>query len=228
MIVGNGMIAKAFTKYIDIRDVIIFASGVSNSLETNENSFQREENLLRDCIKDSPDKTLVYFSTTSIYDSSINKSPYVKHKLKMEKILSDKAGPYNIFRSSQVVGKTNSPTIVKYLFDRIQSGKQFELWINSVRNLIDIYDYFITIDYIITRKLFRNEIVNIASPINTPVLEIVHIIESILNKKGNYTKIKKGAEYTLELNKCVEIYNQVGVKFHENYIKDIIVKYFQL
>ena len=46
MIVGNGLIASSFIKH-DNDDVIIFASGVSNSLETNQDKFDREIDLLK-------------------------------------------------------------------------------------------------------------------------------------------------------------------------------------
>ena len=46
MIVGNGLIAKALQK-IDAPEMVFFASGVSNSLETNKTAFEREVNLLK-------------------------------------------------------------------------------------------------------------------------------------------------------------------------------------
>ena len=46
MIVGNGLIANLF-KNEDRENVVFFASGVSNSLETEKSAFLREENLLR-------------------------------------------------------------------------------------------------------------------------------------------------------------------------------------
>ena len=35
MVIGNGMLAQKFAKYKSDLDIIIFASGVSNSLEKN-------------------------------------------------------------------------------------------------------------------------------------------------------------------------------------------------
>lgn len=46
MIIGNGLIANLFTEH-DRENIIFFASGVSNSLETEKSAFLREENLLR-------------------------------------------------------------------------------------------------------------------------------------------------------------------------------------
>jgi DNA topoisomerase-2 len=46
MLVGNGMIAMAFNKYIYDDDILLFASGVSNSKEQDNNEFQKEIDLL--------------------------------------------------------------------------------------------------------------------------------------------------------------------------------------
>ena len=65
MIVGNGLIAKAFDNFKDDK-VIIFASGVSNSLEQRKQEFDRE-NILSNVINENPEK-IVYFSTCYFND----------------------------------------------------------------------------------------------------------------------------------------------------------------
>ena len=227
MVIGKGMMAKAFAAYINKADVTIFASGVSNSSEQNQEAFQREERLLCDAINNySRTSVIVYFSTCSIYDRSVNKTPYVRHKLKMESIVSENTKQFYIFRLPQVIGKTSSKTLIKVLFDKIQNEECFDLWIDSYRNLIDIDDVVLTIGFIIQNNLFKNEITHIASPFNTPVLEIVKIIEMILNKRANYAVVKKGANYAVELGRCMEIYNRLGIRFSEDYIKKTIEKYY--
>ena len=47
MIVGNGMIAKKFKKYKDKGNVLIFASGVSNSNETRCTNFSKELKMVK-------------------------------------------------------------------------------------------------------------------------------------------------------------------------------------
>ena len=66
MIVGRGLIAKAFTNNC-LDDVIIFASGVSNSKALDETLFKKEIDLLNSVIAENNDsKKLVYFSSYSI------------------------------------------------------------------------------------------------------------------------------------------------------------------
>ena len=62
MIVGNGLIANLF-KNEDRENVVFFASGVSNSLETEKSAFLREENLLRKHLTENPEEIFIYFST---------------------------------------------------------------------------------------------------------------------------------------------------------------------
>ncbi|RXM60929.1 hypothetical protein BOQ60_23605 [Chryseobacterium sp. CH1] len=84
MIIGNGILANAL-KFYDKDDVIFFASGVSNSLEKEASEFEREISLLKSVVSQNPDKKFFYFSTCSIYDPTKTGSPYVIHKLKIEK-----------------------------------------------------------------------------------------------------------------------------------------------
>lgn len=52
MIIGKGLIANAFNNtYWHESQVIIFASGVSNSKETLISEFSREENMLLEAVK---------------------------------------------------------------------------------------------------------------------------------------------------------------------------------
>ena len=87
MVIGSGMMAKVFELYQSSNEVLIFASGVSNSKAVGGDVFLREELLLKDTILKNPGKLLIYFSTCSVYDDSVNKTPYVIHKVKMENLI---------------------------------------------------------------------------------------------------------------------------------------------
>ena len=63
MVVGSGMIAKAFHHYINNDDVVIFASGVSNSKEDDDLSFEKEKNLLLSTRFNNVNKKFIYFKT---------------------------------------------------------------------------------------------------------------------------------------------------------------------
>ena len=50
-----------WVKNEDRENVVFFASGVSNSLETEKSAFLREENLLRKHLTENPEKNIHLF-----------------------------------------------------------------------------------------------------------------------------------------------------------------------
>ena len=56
MVVGNGLIASQFYNYHLNKDVLIFASGVSNSSNKLQSEFDREVELLQESFKKHPEK----------------------------------------------------------------------------------------------------------------------------------------------------------------------------
>lgn len=135
MIIGNGMLANSLKKY-DRNDVVFFASGVSNSQETEKSQFEREISLLHTMPDHHKDKKLVYFSTCSIYDHSKSESPYVKHKIRMEHIISENYKNFLIFRIGNAVGKGGNPnTLINFLKNAIETNKKIALHKNAGRIL---------------------------------------------------------------------------------------------
>ncbi|MEO7210677.1 MAG: hypothetical protein ABIY35_07020, partial [Chitinophagaceae bacterium] len=61
MIIGKGMVAKGFRNYEKNDDILVFASGVSNSANTSTVEFEKEQSLLQDTIINHPGKKLIYF-----------------------------------------------------------------------------------------------------------------------------------------------------------------------
>ena len=130
MIIGNGMIAKAFvSSQLDKQGIFIFASGVANSATTNKEDFLREKIFLIQYLKKcSPSEIFLYFGTCSIYDPSAQLSDYVKHKVNMENIvLAHSAGM--VIRLPQVAGPgANAHTLLRFLCNRISEKKEFNVW----------------------------------------------------------------------------------------------------
>jgi len=227
MIIGNGMIAKAFVSYKNNDIVCIFASGVSNSREVNELEFKRELDLLKKIIKENKNKTLVYFSTCSIYDKSLFNTPYVKHKKKMEEYIIFSGVEYHIFRITQVVGFTKNNTLISGLSKMIKEGTLINIFGKSTRNLIDIDDVYKIIDYYICNRIYCNEIINIASPYCISPLEIVSILEGIYQKKSLYNIIDIGDSYTVDISNISNYLEVIGITFQKTYSRDVICKYFK-
>lgn len=226
MIIGSGMLAKVFSLYHKNNDFVIFASGVANSKEIRDSEFKREESLLLDTLNNNKEKAIVYFSTCSMADPSRVNSAYVAHKKRMEELVSEYAANYHIFRLPIVVGKTNNSTIVNYFYQKIINNEPFELWTKGSRNLIDCDDVFKIIDYILSERLFKNGILNVASPYTVSIKTIVEILENNLNKKAIFCTVAKGARYEIDISSIIPIMEHLNIVFGRNYAKTTIEKYF--
>ncbi|MDY3337607.1 NAD-dependent epimerase/dehydratase family protein [Riemerella anatipestifer] len=226
MIVGNGLIASLF-KEESVNDVVFFASGVSNSLETDKLQFQREENLLRKTIGENPNKIFLYFSTCSVYDSSKAESAYVLHKLKMEQIVADTCSSYLILRLSNAVGSGGNPNLLmNYLVNSVRQGEAINVHTKATRNLIDAQDIRALTLELLKKQQF-NRIVNLAYIDNYTVIEILEILESALDIKPNVNLIRVGAGYQIFIPNEVESYfikNNLDNK--QLYLRKIISSYY--
>ena len=227
MIIGKGMIAKAFSSYENNKDILIFASGVSNSKELNKLEFEREKNLVLKSLEEYSEYTFVYFSTCSMYDESMINTNYVQHKMEMENLISSNHKSFYIFRLPQVVGKATSPTIINYLYQKINSDEYFDLWINSSRNLIDVEDVFTIANYLIKEKQYLNETINIASLNSVKIIELLKILEKILSKSAKFKSLEKGFTYEINISKIELVCEKLGIIFNEEYSKKIISKYYK-
>lgn len=221
MVIGNGLLANAFKSYEEDCNIIIFASGVSNSRETRISEFEREQTALMEAITHNPTRLLIYFSTCSIEDQSQSDSLYVKHKLSMESLVQTLCQKYYIFRLPQVVGISASPTIINFFVDSIINNKAINIHKNATRNLIYVDDVFKIANIIIKKECYLNEIVNIATPYNLKIFEILHILEVLLNKKANYKIVVCGEIQDINIKHL----NELKIQFQENYVENILEKY---
>jgi nucleoside-diphosphate-sugar epimerase len=224
MVVGNGMLAKAFIKYQTMDNIVILASGVSNSRETKQSEFDREELLIKTIAKKNLDNTIIYFSTCSIEDKTLLDSYYVLHKKRMESIIK-KHNKYYIFRLPQVVGNTNSPTLINFLFTQISLQARIDVYKNATRNIISIDDVYFIVNYLVENNIYMNEITNIATPFNSSVIDIVSKIEELLNIKADYNEINSGEKQIVNIDKILSITKEYNL-FNENYIHILLNKYY--
>ena len=170
-IVGSGFIASKFKKYLKFikkNKVIIYAAGISNSLEINK-------------------KKLVYISTYSVNDNSRKNKLYVKNKIKIEKIIKNNNSEYIIIRLPEIIGKSKNPnTLTNFFYNNLIKNKPFKVFKNSHRNLLDIDDAIKNCIKIIKINKNKNKIINLLNKkFNTP-LQIVNDFEKILKKRGIY------------------------------------------
>ena len=224
MIIGNGMLAKEFNHYKLNNNIVIFASGVSNSKEVSQDAFNREKVLLVDVLKNCKGKRIVYFSTCSMYDDYFKNNAYTLHKLEMEEILTGNNIDYTIFRLPQVLGSNNKFQLMGFLYDKIKNKKLFDLY-DIERNIIDITDVRRIVNYIIKHNLFANKIINVANPSNVRVVDLVKKIENIYNYKANYNLIEISGGFDIDISDIDFILLKLDL-FKDNYIEQKIIKYY--
>ena len=227
MIIGSGLIATAFRKFSQTDDICIFASGVSNSMCTKKDEFEREKMLLVKTLERNQSvSSFIYFSTCSVEDPDSINTPYIKHKLEMESIVLGHLKSL-IFRLPQVIGIGGNPnTLINFLCHSVKFGEDFVLWKNSSRNVIDVDDVVSIASFYIGNIIERQRIINIANPASHMIAEIVTTIEKVLKKNGVYRVVEKGAAYNIDISEISSIIKETNVSFDEHYLEKIIKKYF--
>jgi len=224
-IIGSGLLANGFlARYTALpADVIVFASGVSNSQESSDENFQRERKMLSLL---PFDVKLVYFSTCSIESSEKKNTPYVLHKCSIENELLLRRIKPLILRLPQVVGSGgNSRNLLNFVSYSIQNNLEFDIQGSAFRNLIDVQDVVdITLMLI---NLNANGVMNVANPLNVSVLDIVRHLEMVLNKKANYNIVDGGIDLTIDISKVIRLIPGYENFFESDYNYRLISKYFK-
>lgn len=221
MIIGNGIIANAIKSY-DTADIVFFASGVSNSLETRTSEFEREFSLLKTVLEENKEKKMVYFSTLSIHDQSKQKSPYVIHKIKIENYIKNNTEDYVILRIGNIVGKGGNPnTLFNFLKTQIANKTEFALHNKAKRLLLDIED----ISRFLESQCFQvsNKIINFSFPYNFDLKEIVTAIEKETHQNARYSEVDEGDFYKVDFEE--EIITFFSGISPENYLEKLTQKY---
>jgi len=228
MIVGSGLLARSFSPSIKQRDeVCIYAAGVSNSSCTEICEFEREKSRLVAALHVAKDvDAFVYFGTCSVYDGGMLHTPYVQHKLAMEKLVM--AHPRSlILRLPQVAGDTPNPhTLLNFLYNRIARSEQFSLWRNAYRNIIDVDDVSVLAEYLIADPTMRRRIFNLANTRSYNMLEIIRGMEEVIGKQAIYDIQDCGYHYEIDVSEILSALDQTSIHFDSNYLIRVLRKYY--
>lgn len=228
MLAGSGFIANALAPlYSKSEDVCFYAAGVSNSSCTDELEFAREQSHLLKTLEQTKDfKTFIYFGTCSVDDPDLNKTPYVQHKIAMEKLVRTHPS-HLILRLPQIAGHSDNPyTLLNFLHTRILRGEAFQLWQKAERNIIDIDDIVAIVEYLVKKESVRNVTLNIATPNNHFVTDIVSVMEKITKKEATYSTTKKGSPYSIDTSMIEAMLEEMAIDFKSDYLERVLTKYY--
>jgi nucleoside-diphosphate-sugar epimerase len=227
MIVGNGIIAKALCQINPKlrKEFLFFASGVSNSQESSLYQFQREKNLLHESLNVQK-RTIVYFSTLSVFNITDKNSNYVEHKKNMEKLIQNQSNSYLIYRLPNVVGKLGNPnTMFNYFKEYLLQSKTIEIKDKAYRYIIDLDDVPQLVSY---TSYLRNKVINVNSPALIKVSDLVRLMAENLKVDPKINEISGIETYNFELNNLIKEFweYKYGPRYDPRfYIKKIIKKY---
>jgi len=217
VIVGSGVVARAFAEARGLRGCVIYAAGVSNSSCADESEYQRDRERLGEGLRERG--LFVYFSTCAA--GSEQTTPYVEHKRAMERLVKERRD-YLICRLPVVAGKTPNPhTLLNYLYSRIARSERFTLQTRAKRNIVDVADVATVVEWLI-RDGLHNETVNIASPENLPVTDIVRAFERLCRKEAVATRVDAGDEYPIYTDRIAE----APVDFSDDYLGRVLERYY--
>ena len=213
MIIGSGLVAMAMIKSVHADNAVIFASGVSNSQETNEDEYRREEVLLSDHLKYKA--KFIYISTIPLGDSR-----YMRHKKEMEQIIMNRTDNYIIVRTQHIIGKGgNSVNLLNFIKDKISKGEQITLKDGVYRSLKDVDDLVKVTDRL------DNGIYDFAHVEYLRIDKLADMIGRKVGKKPIYNLVQKDPELltgnSLEVTK---ILRELNIK-REGYTKRVLNKY---
>ena len=216
MVIGNGLIANIFTEYKNSDSVLIFASGVSNSMEISDDSYKREFDIIK--TYEDIDMKFVYFSTTNIN----NDGKYFKHKKKVENYIIENFKNYLIFRLPNVVGfGGNNNNMFNFFKKSIINGDEIIVK-NVLKSLIDIDDVLFICNNLMN---YNNRIFNISYIELMNVLSIVEEMSKIFKTKP-IIKLDLSKPHRDIIDNSDEVEVLIDERIDRNdYIKKIINKY---
>jgi nucleoside-diphosphate-sugar epimerase len=197
MIVGSGLLARAFDSFKDDDRVLVFASGVSNSSTATEADYAREGNLLLAQI--GTQARLTYFSTCSLFDPELKDSGYIRHKRRMEELIRTQFKNHTILRLPNVVGHTPNPhTLCNYIRDRILAGETINVHVKACRYLMGVDRVSASCIPLLTDAFSRGKTLNVCydQPVSVP--DLVAVMEHILNKKAVIREVDSGSCYEVD------------------------------
>lgn len=227
MIIGNGLVAKAFApRWAESTDVVIIAAGVSNSAERDPVEFAREQRLIDSVLDEGSHAQVVYFGSCAVGNPHDPSSHYLSHKASMESlVLSDPRGL--VLRLPQVVGAGGNPhTLTNFLHSRIESGLPFDVWALAERNLIDIDDVASIGGHIIENRADFESMVPVAAINSKTMLYIVQEMERVLGKSANYRALEKGVPFPIDTEQCQRAAARLDIQLGEGYVPRLLQKYY--
>jgi nucleoside-diphosphate-sugar epimerase len=236
-IIGQGMIARSLTPYLDqAPDTLIFASGVANSLTTDQQAYEREILMLTDALRCCQQQNLriVYFSSGGAIHGSTNEprneltptmpmTAYGKHKRACETAIINAGVQHLIFRLANLVGAGQNPSqLIPALINQIKRGR-VTLYTKATRDLLDVDDFAHLLIHLLEKKP-QSGIYTVASGQSIPIVSIAEEIRDLLSLDAEFDLVEGGDEQRFDIRKLKQVLPN-SLNFDVDYFRSVLAKY---
>ncbi|WP_328874444.1 NAD-dependent epimerase/dehydratase family protein [Streptomyces sp. NBC_00287] len=197
-VIGDGFIARYIRQHLPLDGpVTVLAAGVSRTSETAPEHFAREAALVIETARRCRERRrlMVFLSTAAggLYgrqgegreDAPITPvTPYGRHKLAMERLVSDSGAPWLTLRLSHLVGPGQNPAqLIPALVRQVRSGTVV-VHHGARRDLLDVRHFRTVLDRLLGLGV-HGQVVNVASGVSFSAEEIVTAVESALGQRAH-------------------------------------------
>ncbi|QTE03023.1 NAD-dependent epimerase/dehydratase family protein [Streptomyces cyanogenus] len=197
-VIGDGFVARYVRRHlVPGGPVTVLAAGVSSTSATAPEQFAREAALVTETARRCRERNrlLVHLSSAScgLYgrrgegreDARVTPpTPYGRHKLAMERVVSDSGAPWLTLRLSHLVGPGQNPAqLIPSLAAQIRSGTVV-VHRGARRDLLDVRHFVTVLDRLLALGV-RGQIVNVASGFSFSAEEIVTALELGLGQRAH-------------------------------------------
>ena len=223
MIFGRGILAAAFSSYEVPENFHFFCKGVSNSLETDLNAFDREMYELNEVLK-SDNKPIYYFSSVAV-DNLHSSSIYYAHKRRIENLLIS-SGRARIVRLPQVIGTGGNKTnLLNYFIATIRSGSPLRLNSLARRNFVKATDVArVVLSTHNIESFWRDpkEPLEVSSPFNYSPIEVAELVSQYLDMELIYTTYEHYEGIVYDASNFLSVLSDYRGMDHSEYLLSII------
>ena len=230
MIIGRGLLANVLAG-IDDEKYLFYANGISNSVlcQIPRNNFEINE--IENIAGKNEDKIFIYFSTSQVNSEKNHHRAYVKHKLFVEQLITNRFSKYLIVRTSNLVGNNpwNTHTLFNYLFNALHTGDEIIVDLDTIRNFLDA-DHFADLIKAYLTHFEMNKTIEIVNPESYAMEEVINKFEAFYSKKFNLRKSNPANDFALfELNPelSLELFKIEGLTF-DDHIQSLLGKYYSV
>lgn len=224
VIIGSGMMANAFRKS-EVRSCVIFASGVSDSRETDAGEYARERDLVMESINRHGDRTFVYFSS---YVAISHETPYAEHKRQIEELIRQHARHFLIVRLPQVAGPTRNMTLLRFITRQIATNRTIRVNREARRRIIDIDDVVRIVQSITQTGDDIRMLMNVGPKTSMNILDIIRVVEEALGRKSRIQLIEGGDRQDADLSDFIREFGEDDRLHAPGYQEQTIRKYARL